>query len=102
MGDSSMIKVFNIADALQSLTPNASWRYEDENYGSLEWYSEDIAKPSLKEVNLEIDRLTAEQEQKQIELAALDAAQQAAKDSALLKLQRIGLTEEEAKAIVGV
>ena len=46
------------------------------------------------------EREEAAMVQKTIE--EIEAEKQAAKDSAILKLTKIGLTEEEAKAIVGI
>lgn len=49
-----------IPDALNVLTPGAQWSLTDATkYNTLQWYSEDIAKPSEAEVNAEIARQVA-------------------------------------------
>lgn len=53
-------KVFGLLDAIPNLAPGALWGFEEELYESIEWWSEDITKPSKKAVYAEISRLQAE------------------------------------------
>jgi hypothetical protein len=48
-----------VSEALASLAPGASWSMNAEDYNQLEWFSEDIPKPSLAEVNAKIEELKA-------------------------------------------
>ena len=93
---------FGMPHALMSLHPEAQWRFEEENYESLEWLSSNITKPTQKEIEDEIKRLNDQAEADRLAAAEAELARQAAKQSALIKLSALGLTEEEAKAIVGV
>jgi hypothetical protein len=54
------IKTFGIADALKSLVPEAMWNYSEEDYATIEWFSEDIEQPSKETVEQEILRLQSE------------------------------------------
>lgn len=49
----------DLGDALLSLAPDASWSHSG-NYESIVWYSDDIAKPTKRQVNAELKRLIAE------------------------------------------
>lgn len=97
-----MTKSFNIADALHILAPGSTWRYSDEDYSSIEWLSEDIAQPSeevvmAKLAELEIaesNRLALKEQQAEEKKLALE--------SALAKLASLGLTDLEAKTVIGL
>ena len=52
----------SIAEALQSLTPGALWKYSGEDLDSLEWMSDDIEEPSREQILEEIKRLDNEAE----------------------------------------
>lgn len=95
-------KVFNIADALHSLAPGATWKYNDEDFSSLIWVSEDIQPPTEQDVLLEIAKLQAEYDAQQEAIAQIELDRESAKQSALAKLALLGLTEEEAKAVIGL
>ena len=95
-----MIRV-DIIDALKSLAPGASWEYLHET-DTLNWFSDDIKKPTTDEINAEITRLTAVAEEEELARAAAAIARDLAKESALAKLALLGLTEEEAKAVIGM
>lgn len=58
--------------------------------------------PLTDEEIAERDAMAQQAEQDRIALEESELAKQAAKESALVKLAALGLTEEEAKAIVGV
>ena len=49
----------DITHALSALAPNARWAISDEDYNQLEWFSSDISKPTLAEVNAKIEELKA-------------------------------------------
>jgi hypothetical protein len=93
---------FGMIQALMSLHPDAQWRFEEENYESLEWLSEDIEKPTQKAIEDEIARLNqqAELDRAAAEQAAI--AKQVAIESAKAKLAKLGLTAEEAAAVIGL
>ena len=48
---------FDIVDALQSLTPGAAWRMYGKDYDKLEWFDENVEKPTSIEIEDEIKRL---------------------------------------------
>jgi len=52
----------NIRQALLELAPGAQWVMNADDYNQLEWYSEDIEKPTENEIAQEIERLKAEHE----------------------------------------
>lgn len=78
--------------AITSLAPEAKWRLEGEDYSKIEWFSPEIQKPTLQQINTEVTRLQLIEESK-------SQAQIDAKQSALNKLMALGLTEEEALAL---
>ena len=49
----------DIQTALTLLAPGAQWSCRDDDYNQITWYSEDIPKPSLAEVNAKIEELKA-------------------------------------------
>lgn len=81
-------------DALLSLRPGASWVVEDGDLDNIKWMS-DEPQPTKKEIEEELERLIQE---KNLELESRENA----KESALAKLALLGLTEEEAKAVIGL
>lgn len=95
-----MIRV-SMIDALKSLAPGASWEYNFDT-DTLIWMSDDIDEPTKQELDAELSRLVEMSENEEAEKAAAEAAKEAAKQSALAKLALLGLTEEEAKAVIGI
>jgi hypothetical protein len=83
------------ADAVMSLRPGAEWTMNGDDVGGIIWHTEGVEPLTSPEVQAEIARL---------EQAALDeaTAKDAAKASALAKLEALGLTTEEAQAIAGI
>jgi hypothetical protein len=83
------------AQAVASLRPGAEWSMSGDDVEGIIWHTEGVQPLTTKEVAAEIKRL---------EKAAADeaAAREAAKASALAKLQALGLTEAEAAAIAGL
>lgn len=56
--------IFTIGDAIHSLRPDAEFSISGNNYDQIEWYSENIAKPTLQEIDAELQRLQAEYDRK--------------------------------------
>lgn len=46
--------------AITNLSPNAKWRLEGNDYDNIEWFSNDIEKPTKAQVEAEVARLQAE------------------------------------------
>lgn len=98
-----MIKrIADMASAIHSLAPGSQWIYENDDYETIVWLSDDIEQPTYEEVSNEILRLQQEIDNEIALANEQQLAKEAAKESALVKLAALGLTEEEAKAIVGV
>lgn len=83
-----------IGQAISNLSPNAKWRLEGNDYDNIEWFSDDIQKPTKEQVIAESTRL--EEEAANAEQVKINA-----KTSALSKLAALGLTENEIKALTG-
>ena len=49
----------NIAKALLELAPGAEWKVVDDDYNQITWFSEDIPKPTILEVEAKIAELKA-------------------------------------------
>ena len=83
------------AEAVMSLRPGAEWSMSGDDVEGITWHTEGVQPLTTKEVQAEVKRL---------EKAAADeaAAREAAKASALAKLEALGLTHEEAQAIAGL
>lgn len=52
----------DIGKAIISLAPNSVWSFEEDDLSSLEWFSEDIERPSDEAILTELARLQAEYE----------------------------------------
>jgi len=81
--------------AVVSLRPGAEWSMNGDDVEGIIWHSEGAEPLTTAEVEAEVARL------EQAEIDAV-AAKEAAKASALAKLQALGLTTEEAQAIAGI
>jgi hypothetical protein len=83
-----------IAEALISLRPGAEWSMNGDDIEGITWHTQGVEPLTTAEVQAEMVRL---------EQAAIDeaAAREAAKASALAKLEALGLTADEAQAIAG-
>ena len=95
------MREFDITHALKSLHPEAEWEYHYDDE-SLIWLSPEIEQPTQGEIEKEISRLIDEAIAEEIAKEEQVLARQAAKESALAKLALLGLTEEEAKAVIGI
>ena len=90
-----MQRPLEYGDAILSLRPGAQWVIEDRDLSKLTWISEDIERPSDLEIEEELKRLQLLRELEQ-------EAAIAAKESALSKLKKLGLSQEEIIALAGV
>ena len=97
-----MRRPITIVDALASLAPGEGWIIVDEDYDTIEWNRTDMQVPTREELELEIVRLAQIEDEKYLLQQQELAAREAAKQSALAKLALLGLTEEEAKAVIGI
>lgn len=88
-------KPIDFSDAINSLCPGAEWKIEDNNLENIEWFSSDIDMPSIQDIVLEKERL------EQVRVDEI-AQKEALRQSAIEKLSLLGLTEDEAKALIGV
>jgi hypothetical protein len=82
------------AQAVMSLRPGAEWSMNGDDVEGITWHTPNVEPLTTAEVQAEMLRL---------EQAAIDeaAAREAAKASALAKLEALGLTADEAQAIAG-
>ena len=83
-----------MASAILSLIPSAEFVITENNYETIVWHKLEGDAPTLAQVNAEMKRLT------DLEIS-VEATKAAAKASAITKLAALGLTEDEAKAIIG-
>ena len=83
--------MITIMDAIRSLATGASYTIVDDQ---INWFSPDITQPTQAEIDAEIARLQAEYEAEQIQA-------EADKASAVSKLEALGLTDAEIKALSG-
>lgn len=99
-------KKITIIDAIHSLCPDALWIIRGEGnteagYESLEWASDEIKMPSKQEVDDEVARLIQDYENDLAQETNIAKKLEDDRKSALSKLARLGLTEDEAKAVIG-
>jgi len=87
--------MITIQEAVMSLRPGAEWTMNGDDVEGIIWHTEGVEPLTSAEVAAEVARL----EQAEIDAAA---AKEAAKASALAKLQALGLTTDEAQAIAGI
>ena len=83
------------AEAVMSLRPKTEWSMNGDDVEGITWHTEGVEPLTTAEVQAEVKRL---------EKAAAQAVadREAAKASALAKLETLGLTAEEAQAIAGI
>jgi hypothetical protein len=87
--------MITISEAVVSLRPNTEWSMSGDDVEGITWHTEGVEPLTAKEVAAEVKRL---------EKVAADeaAAREAAKASAVAKLEALGLTADEAQAIAGI
>jgi hypothetical protein len=83
------------AQAVMSLRPGAEWSMNGDDVEGIIWHTPNVTPLTKAEVDAEVQRL----EQAEADEAA---AKEAAKASALAKLEALGLTADEAAAIAGI
>jgi len=81
--------------AIRSIYPTAEFSMVNDDVSMITWVGEEFPTPTAKQINDAV-KLIEDKEAQDI----LD--KEAARNSALTKLQSLGLTEAEAKAIAGV
>ena len=80
--------------AIKKLQPNSEFSYSNDDYSTIIWDILEGNPPTETEINAAIEQIKVDeitQIQKKAELKA----------SALAKLAALGLTEDEAKAVIG-
>jgi len=82
------------SDAIISLSPDAQWTMENNDLKKLTWIDESVDRPSDDEIRDELKRL-----QDARLVAENDAIETRAR--AIAKLEKLGLTEDEAKSVIG-
>jgi hypothetical protein len=84
--------MITVQEAVMSLRPGAEWTMSGDDVENIIWHTPNVETLTTAEVQAEMLRL---------EQAAIDeaAAKEAAKASALAKLEALGLTADEAQAI---
>lgn len=78
--------------AINNLRPSSEFTFTDNDYSTIEWHVLEGTAPTKKQVEDEIAKIKA------AELAE-EAAKIAAANSAITKLEALGLTAEEIAAI---
>jgi hypothetical protein len=86
--------MISMTQALISLRPNAEFSWSNDDLSTLVWHTEGITTPTMKQLKDEIKRL-------ELALKAQSDAKEAAKASAIAKLEALGLNLDEAQAIFG-
>ena len=81
--------------AVVSLRPGAEWTMNGDDVEGIIWHTEGVEPLTSAEVQAEVKRLEKAE-------AQAVADREAAKASALAKLEALGLTTEEAQAIAGL
>lgn len=80
-----------LVTAIRNLRPGSEFVFENNDYDTIQWHALDGEAPTKAEVDAEVDRVREqfiqEQEQKEARRAEI--------------LERLGLTEDEAKLILG-
>jgi hypothetical protein len=79
--------------ALISLRPDSEFTITDNDVSTIVWNVEGTTTPSQEEIDAEIARLTAEED-------AVVAEKETSRNTALAKLAALGLTADEAVAIL--
>jgi hypothetical protein len=86
--------MISMTQALISLRPNAEFSWSDDDLSTLVWHTEGVTTPTLKQIKDEMKRL-------ELALKAQSDSKEAAKASAIAKLEALGLNLDEAQAIIG-
>ena len=84
--------MIKLSQAINLYNPNAQWTMDNDDYETLEWHSEEIAKPSLTELEALLPQVKQIYVEKEASIAAARAAAEA-------KLAALGLTADDLKAL---
>lgn len=76
-----------LVTAIQNLRPDSQFTFQDDDYSTIEWHILDGDAPTKAEVDAELKKIMVEEEAKATAKAAL--------------LDRLGITAEEAKILLG-
>jgi hypothetical protein len=87
--------MINKSTAIKSLRPNVEWTMNGDDVENIIWHTPNIQPLTEKEVQDEIIRLENQE-------IALQESRENMKNSAITKLKALGLTETEAKIIIGI
>jgi len=77
--------------ALKNLCPDAEFTFTEEDYSSITWIKNDGKAPTQKQVDDEIAKIKANEDAEAAKAAAAKAA----------VLDRLGITAEEARLLLG-
>jgi hypothetical protein len=80
--------------AIASLRPGTEFTMNNDDIKTIVWHTEGVTTPTKKQIDDEIKRLEAAE-------AKVIADKEAAKASAIAKLEALGLNLAEAQAIIG-
>ena len=80
-----------LVQAIKNLKPNSEFSFTDDDYSTINWIVLDGDAPTQKQIDDEIKRIKA---------AEITEAQAKATQKAAL-LDRLGITEEEARILLG-
>ena len=87
--------MINKSSAIESLRPNVEWTMNGDDVENIIWHTSNVEPLTEKEVQDEIIRLENEE-------ITLQESKENMKNSAITKLKALGLTETEAKIIIGI
>jgi len=80
-----------LAKAIWKLRPTAEFSFTDDDYSTIKWDILDGDAPSQAEIDVAIEDVKAEEAQAELDKAEAKAA----------LLDRLGITEKEAKLLLG-
>lgn len=85
------MKAIEITKAIQRLRPTAEFSFQNDDYSTIKWDVLEGEAPTLAEIDATIEQIKIDEAQAE----ATKAAQKAA------LLNRLGITEEEARLLLG-
>ena len=80
-----------LVEAIKSLKPNSEFHLTDDDYSTIQWHVIEGKAPTQSEIDAEIVKLKAQEATKIAEKA----------DNKAALLERLGITAEEAKLLLG-
>jgi tRNA A37 threonylcarbamoyladenosine biosynthesis protein TsaE len=78
--------------AIQTLKPNSEYKFNEQDYSTIEWFKLEGKAPTQAEIDAAIEQVKADEAQAEIDKAAKKVAAQA-------KLAALGLTADDLKAL---